>query len=91
MTFFFSLVNLYLDGQTAILKTMKITESGKKIKSFLKEVYLELKKVNWLNRRELFRYTLIIISVTLAVSFFLGGLDYIFTTLIKKFILYRGY
>lgn len=62
-----------------------------KIKSFLKEVYIELKKVNWLGRRDLLRYTLIVILVTIAVSFFLGGLDYIFTVLMKKFILYRGY
>jgi len=71
------------------IKTMKIAGIPQKVKSFLKEVYIELKKVNWLNRRELFRYTLIVILVTLAVSFFLGGLDFIFTTLMKKFILYK--
>lgn len=75
----------------AVLKTMQLSNIPSKIKSFLKEVYIELKKVNWLNRRELFKYTMIVILVSLAVSFFLGGLDYVFTTLIKKFILYRGY
>lgn len=76
----------------AILKTMKIMKLAgltQKIKSFLKEVYIELKKVNWLNRQELFKYTLMVILVTLTVSFFLGGLDFIFTTLMKKFILYK--
>jgi len=75
----------------AVLKTMQISNIPNKIKSFLKEVYIELKKVNWLSRRDLLKYTFIVILVTLAVSFFLGGLDYIFTFLIKKFILYRGY
>lgn len=70
---------------------MKFNNIPQKIKSFLKEVYIELRKVNWLNRRDLLKYTLIVISVTLAVAAFLGGLDYIFTLLMKKFILYRGY
>lgn len=70
---------------------MKLSNIRNKTKSFLKEVYLELKKVNWLTRQELFRYTMIVILITLVVSAFLGGLDYIFTLLIKKFILYRGY
>lgn len=70
---------------------MKIKGLTQKTKSFLREVYIELKKVNWLTRRELFRYTMIVTLVTLAVAAFLGGLDYVFTLLIKKFILYRGY
>ncbi|MBU3935032.1 preprotein translocase subunit SecE [Patescibacteria group bacterium] len=69
---------------------IKFSNIGSRVKSFLKEVYLELKKVNWLNRRELLRYTLIVIALTFTVAFFLGGLDYIFTTLIKNFILYRA-
>ena len=66
-----------------------LSRTGQKIESFFKEVYLELKKVNWLSRRELFKYTMIVIAVTLVVASFLGGLDYIFTFLLKKFILYK--
>ncbi len=58
-----------------------------RIPSFLKEVFLELKKVNWLSRREILRYTLMVIGVSLAVAIFLGGLDLLFTTLLSKFIL----
>jgi preprotein translocase subunit SecE len=58
-----------------------------KINVFLKEVYVELKRVNWLNRQELLRYTLIVIAVSFAVAAFLGGLDYIFMALIKNFLL----
>jgi len=65
---------------------MAITQ---KIKSFFKEVYLEMRKVNWLSRREILKYTMIVLFVTIAAAAFLGGLDYVFTTLIKDFILNR--
>lgn len=57
-----------------------------KIQVFFKEVYVELRKVNWLTRTEVLRYTLIVLAVTIVVAAFLGGLDYIFSELIKKFI-----
>lgn len=47
----------------------------------------ELKQVNWPNRQETVRYTLLIIVVSLFVAGFLGLLDYIFQTLINKFII----
>ena len=57
-----------------------------KAKSFLKEVYVELKRVSWLSRKDILRYTLIVLGFTIAVAAFLGGLDYIFTEIIKRFI-----
>jgi len=58
-----------------------------KIVAFLKEVRLEIKKVNWPNREETLRYTLIVVGVSLAVAVFLGALDFIFNRLINAFIL----
>jgi len=58
-----------------------------KITTFLKEVRLEMKKVNWPTREETIRYTLIVIGISVAVAIFLGGLDFVFTTFINKFIL----
>ena len=58
-----------------------------RIVTFLKEVRLEMKKVNWPTRQETFRYTLIIIGVCLGVAIYLGGLDFLITTLLDKFIL----
>jgi len=58
-----------------------------KITTFLKEVRLEMKKVNWPTREETIRYTLIVIGISVGVAVFLGGLDFIVTTLLKKFIL----
>jgi preprotein translocase subunit SecE len=58
-----------------------------KINSFFKEVWVEMKRVSWLARKDVVKYTLIVLGVTIVVSIFLGGLDYIFSTIIKIFIL----
>ncbi len=66
---------------------MKIKEIPKKLISFLKEVKVEMKRVNWPRREETVKYTLIVILITLIVAAFLGTLDFIFTTLLNKIIL----
>ena len=58
-----------------------------KITTFLKEVKLEIRKVNWPTRQQTVRYTLIILGISFVVAVFLGGLDFFFTTLLDKFIL----
>jgi len=58
-----------------------------KIFTFLKEVRLEIKKVNWPTRQETTRYTLIVIGISVTVAIFLGGFDFIFTTMLNKFII----
>lgn len=58
-----------------------------KITTFLKEVQLEMKKVNWPNREQTIKYTLMVIAVSLAVAVFLGGFDFLFTTLREWFII----
>jgi len=60
---------------------------SQKIITFFKEVKLEIKKVNWPTRQETLKYTLIVFGVSVAVAIFLGGLDFIFTTILNKFIL----
>ncbi len=57
-----------------------------KTQTFFKEAYVELRKVNWLTRGEVLRYTLIVLAVTIIVAAFLGGLDFVFSSLIKKYI-----
>jgi len=58
-----------------------------KIRTFLKEAKVELKKVNWPSRKDTIKYTLIVIGLSFAVAIFLGGLDFLFTWLISKFLL----
>lgn len=58
-----------------------------KLIRFLKEVKLEIKKVNWPTRENVIRYTLIIIVSSLIIAAFLGGLDVVFTSILNKFVL----
>ena len=57
------------------------------IATFLKEVRLEVKKVNWPTREQTWHYTLIVVGVSFAVALYLGGLDFVFTTILNRFIL----
>jgi preprotein translocase subunit SecE len=71
----------------AVFKIMKIANIGSKITNFFKEVALEIKKVNWPTRKQTIRYTLVVIGFSAAVALFLGGSDFIFSTLLRRFII----
>lgn len=66
---------------------MKISQLPKKIIGFLKEVRLELKRVTWPSRQETVKHTLVVIGISLGVAAFLGGLDFLFTWLLNKFVI----
>jgi len=57
-----------------------------KLINFLKEVRVEIKKVNWPTRQQTLKYTLIVVGSSLVVAAFLGSLDFIFKNLLDKFI-----
>jgi preprotein translocase subunit SecE len=57
-----------------------------KITNFFREVIAETKKISWPTKKETMQYTLIVIGVSIAVAFFLGTLDFIFTTILNKLI-----
>jgi len=65
----------------------KILNFVNKIKSFFKEAFLETKKVNWPTHKETLKYTLIVIITLTLVALFLGGVDFLFTRFLNKFIL----
>ncbi len=54
--------------------------------TYFKEVKSEMSKVTWPTRKETIHYTLIVIGISLVVALFLGGLDYLFTFLIRTLI-----
>jgi preprotein translocase subunit SecE len=58
-----------------------------KITTFLREAKEELLKVNWPNRQQTINYTLIVIGISIAIALFLGGLDYVFSYILKTFII----
>lgn len=51
--------------------------------AFLNEVRTELTKVTWPTRSETVRFTLIVIAISVAVGLYLGGLDLLFTEMLK--------
>lgn len=57
-----------------------------KIIEFLKETKTELKHVNWPTRRQTFFYTLITIVLSVAVAYFLGFFDYLFSQGLGKIL-----
>ena len=63
---------------------MTITQ---KINIFFKEVLVEMKRVSWLSQKDVLRYTFIVLGITVAVAAFLGGLDFVFNSAIKMFII----
>ena len=65
---------------------MKINTFTQKIVIFFQEVKMEIKKVNWPTKKETIRYTLIVIAISIAVAIYLGGLDFIFTTILNKLV-----
>lgn len=54
---------------------------------YLKEVYTELKKVNWPTRAETTKYTIAVIVISLALAVFFGALDYVFGWVLNNFII----
>lgn len=54
---------------------------------FIRDIIDELKKVVWPTRRELFRLTLMVIVICVAVGLFLGLLDFGFSELFTKVFL----
>ncbi len=57
-----------------------------KIITFLKEVKIEAKKVNWPTKQQTLRYTLLVVAVSIVAAIFLGGIDFLFNELIRRII-----
>jgi preprotein translocase subunit SecE len=59
----------------------------KKIKTFFSEVKSELKKVNWPTKKDTIRDTLTVIGVSVVIAAFLGGVDFLITALLRRFMM----
>ena len=49
------------------------------IRQFLREVRLELKKVDWPSRRELISYTVVVLATLIVTTAYVAGLDFVFS------------
>ena len=59
----------------------------KKIKDFLREVIVEMKKTTWLSRKEILHYTIIVLAASLFVAMILGLFDFGFFNFLNKVII----
>jgi preprotein translocase subunit SecE len=51
----------------------------KKLTTYFKEAYAEMKKVVWPTKKQTIFYSIIVIALTLGVAIFFGILDYFFS------------
>ena len=65
---------------------MLFSITDNKVVNYIKEAKIELGKVVWPTRAELYRHTLIVIGVSLAMAAFLGIFDFIFNKVLEKII-----
>ena len=64
----------------------KIRQMFEKVKAFVKEVRIELKKVTWPSRSELTNYTTVVLFVVLIMSVFIGLIDKILGLFLEIFL-----
>lgn len=62
---------------------IKYPKKEKFTPQFLSEVKNELAKVSWPTKKIALQLTVIVIGVSLAVAFYLGGIDFLFNKLIS--------
>ncbi len=53
---------------------------------FIKEAYIELRKVTWPSKQEVINYTITVIFISIAVAVFLGALDMGFSSVIERIL-----
>jgi preprotein translocase subunit SecE len=49
----------------------------KRLTQYIKDSYVELKKVTWPTKKETTNYTILVIGISLAIAVFIGVLDYL--------------
>jgi len=54
------------------------------IARYIRESYIELtKKVSWPTREQTMNLTIVVVVVCVAIALFLGGIDFLFASLVK--------
>ncbi len=77
-----------IKASTDVLKSVKTPAPSwwERGKQFFREVKVELKKVTWPSKRELIGSTIVTIIFVFIVAFYLGVIDFIYTTIIGKLL-----
>ena len=58
-----------------------------KLKNYITETRKEMRYVNWPNRQQTVRFTLLVVGISASVAAFLGFADFFFGYLLNAFIL----
>jgi preprotein translocase SecE subunit len=56
-------------------------------RTYLREVWTELHRVDWPARTELIRMSIVVLVVLLVMALYLGFFDYIFTVVVRQWLL----
>ena len=54
----------------------------KRVRNYLADVWAEMKKVSWVQRKELFTTTLVVIVFSSVLAAFIGVVDFVFSRLL---------
>jgi preprotein translocase subunit SecE len=61
-------------------------EFFRRAQEFVREVVAEFRKVTWPSRQELINSTVVVISVTVVVALFLGGVDIVLARIVERIL-----
>ncbi len=65
---------------------MKIKEYINSIIKFVKESYVELKKVTWLSRKEVVASSIVVVILIIIMSIYIGIIDFILSRIVSFFV-----
>jgi preprotein translocase subunit SecE len=58
----------------------------RRAQEFVREVMAEFRKVTWPSRQELINSTVVVITVTVVVSLFLGAVDVVLARIVERIL-----
>jgi preprotein translocase subunit SecE len=58
----------------------------RRAQEFVHEVMAEFRKVTWPSRQELINSTVVVITVTVVISLFLGGVDVVLARIVERIL-----
>jgi preprotein translocase subunit SecE len=58
----------------------------RRAQDFVREVLAEFRKVSWPSRQELINSTVVVITVTVVVSLFLGAVDVVLARIVERIL-----
>jgi preprotein translocase subunit SecE len=65
---------------------MKFAQWLNSVFNFVKESYIELKKVTWLNKKEVIASTLVVVILIVIMSIYIGIIDFILAKIVSLFL-----